>query len=184
MVWPVPMEFAEIVYRLNDDDEIVFVNDEWDRWAMENLGDVVIGPRIIGRSIWNFISGTETEEYYRQAIAQVRAGRRITFTFRCDAPDCRRLLRMTLESADNNQLQFTTTPIATELRAHEEFFNALADRHESSLCVCSWCRRIFLDGQWQEVDELQLRSDSPLPRITHGICDDCRSCLATSLAGD
>ena len=53
------------------------------------------------------------------------------------------------------------------------------------LVMCSWCKRVDVDG-WCEVDEAVARRASllavPAPPITHGICPDCHRALLASVA--
>ena len=62
------LEEPTIVYRVNHQDEITYVNKAWLQ--------------------------------YRDALQKARAGRPIRFHFRCDAPDLRRWLEMSITMAD------------------------------------------------------------------------------------
>ena len=44
---------AEILYRLDDRDEIIFVNDAWSVFANANDGEHVIPSQLLGRSLWD-----------------------------------------------------------------------------------------------------------------------------------
>lgn len=43
---------AEILYRLDDRNEIVFVNDAWSEVANPNDGEHLIPRQMLGRSLW------------------------------------------------------------------------------------------------------------------------------------
>ena len=38
---------------------------------------------------------------------------------------------------------------------------------EWTTCICAWCDRAYVDGEWRETD------DAPEPPVTHGICEEC-----------
>ena len=44
---------AEILYRLDDRDEIIFVNDAWSVFANANDGEHLIPSQVLGRSLWD-----------------------------------------------------------------------------------------------------------------------------------
>jgi hypothetical protein len=47
----VPAPREEIHYRLNDQDEIVFVNQAWDMFASANAGEHLTTTHVLGRSL-------------------------------------------------------------------------------------------------------------------------------------
>jgi hypothetical protein len=47
-----------------------------------------------------------------------------------------------------------------------------ANRLESLLHVCAWCKQIRDEGSWMSLERYIERSGSPL---THGICESCRA---------
>lgn len=89
-------ETPDIIYRVNARDEIDFVCDEWDDFAVANGGESVLSAQVLGRPIWDFITDLSTQEIYRALIRKARSGRSLQFTFRCDAPWRRRFLEMTV----------------------------------------------------------------------------------------
>ena len=86
------------VHRIDRDDVIVFLDDEWKGFARENgaagLADIA------GRSLWDFVVGADVRDVYRQMLDRVREdGGSIGFPFRCDAPALRRFLEMEIVPA-------------------------------------------------------------------------------------
>ena len=43
--------------------------------------------------------------------------------------------------------------------------------------MCSWCKRVDVEGAWSDVEaavqRLRLFELTSLPQITHGICEPC-----------
>jgi hypothetical protein len=38
---------------------------------------------------------------------------------------------------------------------------------EWATCICAWCDRAYVDGEWRTPDV------APEPPFTHGICEEC-----------
>lgn len=173
---------ARIKYRLDVNGRIVGVNDEWDRFAHQNSGDEVLWAKVMHRPIEDFIDDPETREFYSRTIDQVRNGNMSIFQFRCDSPDRCRLLEMRVELTVDGLVEFTSRPIWIEERRPELLFDASAPRTSTMLRVCSWCKKIFVNGAWIEVDETRLFDGPEKPSLTHGVCDDCNAKLRKNLA--
>jgi hypothetical protein len=80
---------AEIRYRIDAGDRISGVSDSWSPFALANDGIELARP-LVGRAIWDFISGVTTRAVYLELFARVRHGRAVTFPYRCDSPALRR----------------------------------------------------------------------------------------------
>lgn len=175
-----------IVYRVNGQDEIVSVNEEWDRFAAANDGEMAKSSRVLLRPLWDFIVGPTTQALYRQAMKQARTGQTLRFTFRCDSPTCRRLLEMRVAGLGEGSVEFSTRTISLENRLPPVFPEPGVTRPRGFLRVCSWCAKVFAGGSWVEVEEgiarLQLLERSIEPLATHGICERCNQEMLDTLA--
>lgn len=173
-------EHPDIVYRINALDTIVFVNEEWDRFAAGNGSPGMVSDRILNRSLWEFISDPTTRLLYREILERARAGRSVNFPFRCDSPDRRRFLEMTVGLTDDAAVQFRVRTVAVEQRASQPLI-AGGGRVEPHLRMCGWCKKIPLAdrGGWVEIEDavaaLKLFEQPELPLISHGICEDCET---------
>ena len=179
-------DWADIIYRVNDQDEIVFVNQEWDRFAAANAGEAVMSSRVLRRPLWDFIVDSTTQELYGQILKRVRGGRSLRFTFRCDSPRSRRLLAMEVGRAQDGTVAFCTRTLSEEPRQPPALLAPSAARSNELLRVCAWCEKVSVGGSWVEVEEavarLRLFESSLLPLMTHGICEQCRQNMAEILA--
>ncbi len=167
-----------ILYRINERDEIVFVNDEWTRFACENDAPELAAREFLNRSLWDFITDDTVREIYRKLIEKARANQIINFDFRCDAPDWRRLIEMTVGLCEDGNVQFETRVVRCEKRIRQNIFEKDFPRGESILNVCSWCNKIDTGGgSWKEVEEavltLALFVRNELPQLSHGMCSPC-----------
>src|ERR1051325_5476429 len=99
---------ADILYRLNAQDEIVYVNVEWSKFAAANDAPDLLAEHVLNRPLWDFICDETTEHLYREVVGRARAGQTTRFNFRCDAPASRRLMEMNVEGMDGGAVQFET----------------------------------------------------------------------------
>lgn len=167
-----------IVYRVNSQDEITYVNEAWLQFAAHNHGLHLLLDDVLQRPLWDFITDLTTRQLYRDALRKARAGQSIRFHFRCDAPDLRRLLEMRIAMADEGNVEFCTRLVDAEQRPPVTLLSPLAPRTDDPLKICGWCKKVTLeDGIWVEVEEaveqLRLFDAVVLPLLSHGICEPC-----------
>lgn len=165
-------------YRINANDEIVFVDEAWLRFAAANDVEARFMNSVIGRSLWDFISDRSTRDLYKQIIGRVRDGGVAQFTLRCDGPTCRRVLEMVIHACENGEIEFATSAQQLTDRDHVALLDHRAMHSEALLRSCAWCNRIDVgNSNWVEVEEatdrLRLFELDVTPTLTHGICDDC-----------
>jgi hypothetical protein len=179
-------EYRDIVYRLDDQDHIVFLNDEWDQFAAANAGESIASHRVLYRSLWDFVTDINTREIYRHALVRSRGGQRLRFCFRCDSPSRRRLLEMTIGRGPDETTEFRTHLLTEEARTPQPLLEATAPRSSDLIRMCGWCKKVFVGGGWKEVEEavsrLALFERPVMPGITHGICESCYETMMERLA--
>src|ERR1700722_19828745 len=74
-----------VIYQLDADDIIVWTNDAFQDFAVENQAASLVECR--GKRLWPFISDWDTRSIYRLLIDRVRrTNRSARFSFRCDSP--------------------------------------------------------------------------------------------------
>ncbi|MEX0708657.1 MAG: PAS domain-containing protein [Woeseia sp.] len=167
----------DVFYRIDADDRIVFVSDEWDRFAAGNEGNGVSSSAVLGRSLWDFIDGLTTQQIYRQIVKRSRAGNAVEYPLRCDAPDRRRFLQMDVRAADGGCVEFRSRILSEEPRAALGLLDPSQPRTNDLITVCSWCEKVRVDGNWVDVEDaieaLGLFQQAQLPALTHGMCQAC-----------
>lgn len=177
---------GDIIYRVNDQDEIALVNEEWDRFAAANVGERFASAQVLQRSLWDFIIDPTTRELYRQVLKQIRQGRSLRFTFRCDSPTCRRLLEMHIAREEDGTVEFRTRTLSEVDRQSPILLESDIARSDELLRMCGWCKKVFVGDAWVEVEEavvrLQLFEHTLLPSMTHGICEPCYQEMIETLA--
>jgi len=175
---PPSQKNAGIAYDVDADDRIVAVTSNWLSFARQNQAPDLTPEIVAGRSLFDFISDWQTRYCYRTLVDRVRSTQRAsTIPFRCDSPTARRYMELTISPRDKGHLWFESRLLSEEERAAIPLLDPMADHSKGWILSCSWCKRINALGDWVEVEvairHLDLFSGGPLPRISHGVCDDC-----------
>jgi hypothetical protein len=172
---------TDLAYRVDADARITFVNGRWDDFARENGAPELAGAAVIGRLMREFIADEETWHLYALLIRHAqRATHPFTLRFRCDAPAAQRFMQMRIETLADGQIEFQSRALEIRRRAALAVLAAGAPRDPSRLLrICSWCNRGEVDRRWMEIDRvvtaLGLFEGQAVPRLTHGVCDDCHA---------
>jgi len=178
---------SDIVYHLNAQDEILSVNEEWLLFAGANEGELLFPPEVVGRRLWDFIDDLETRHIYQLLHERVRTrGEPVRLSLRCDAPERRRLLELSISPASDQGLTYCVTPVSQEDRDPVALLDPHRPHSASFVTMCGWCKRVAVPPRgWLEVEEamaaLSFFSEPPLPQLTHGICDVCSQGLLQAL---
>ena len=179
-----PERVDSCIYEIDADDRIVFCNEGWDAFALANGGGGITFEKIDGKVLWDFVADPSSKDLYRRLVEQVRNGRVVEFSLRCDSPEISRLLEMRIAMTETARVRFITKIKTLELRSGEGV-NVADD--QTPLLVCSWCGRINVDQEiWQDVEvaigRLGIFERSFPPVVSHGICTDCYSKITELLA--
>ncbi|MBC7788609.1 MAG: hypothetical protein H7Z74_01575 [Anaerolineae bacterium] len=183
-------------YLLDPSDRVVAVNAAWIAFAEANEAPSLPG-RVMGQSLWTFIANRTVQELYRTLFHRVRATEhQVTLPFRCDSPVVQRFMALAVGLGEgpqgtlNCQVQLlreeAQPPAALSLYAamarraitpRSESIGNLGGEHAGDLLVvCSWCKRLEVEG-WCEIDEALGRQPllftEPVRPITHGLCPEC-----------
>jgi hypothetical protein len=175
------LDAEPIIYRIDSDDRIVFVNAAWRRSAQQN-GAPTLASGAVERSLWDFVEGVEVAMLWGELIARVRDGHVLSIPYRCDSGGQRRDLVMALAPLQSGGVEFASTVSRVEDRDPVGLLDAYFGDGEPLRC-CSWCRRFDVGG-FAEVEEavarLGLLEQEQRP-ITHTICDDCAELVSDSM---
>lgn len=173
------MTGANVVYRIDAQDRIVSTNPEWDRFALENAGENLVSERVRSESLWDYISDHTTRLLYRDLLKRVRSGHQANFPLRCDSPDLRRFLEMSMRLAEGDTVEFEVRTLRLEKRAAQPLLERGGERSDEFLRMCGWCKKMPYGAGWVEIEEavakLSLFESAELPLVSHGICEACET---------
>ena len=167
-----------ILLRVNGDDDIIFINDEWSGTIPLNNSCTILNDKVLYKNLWEFFVDINVEYIYRKMMSRVRHGHEVRFNFRCDYADSIQLFEMSISSQERGEVLFEVCVIEKDFHPSQDNFKDSATSAEEMLIVCSWCNRINVEkDRWQEteiaVNTLKLFEFPNLPQISHGMCSDC-----------
>jgi hypothetical protein len=166
-------------YRLDREDVIQWVDRGWDAFAARNGAPSLVASAVVGRPLFDFLTGSETRHIYTMLLRGVReSGQPVSVPFRCDAPTLRRSMELTIAPETAGALLLSTRLI--DRAEQPEVALLAADPARAGDCfllMCSWCKRVEVEGAWSDVEaavqRLRLFELATLPQITHGMCPAC-----------
>jgi hypothetical protein len=171
---------SKCIYIIDKLDRIISVSDNWLLFAQENQAADICHPDvIINKSIWEFIDGIETKQFYEIILKAIRAkNKAVILPFRCDSPDKRRYLELIITPIQQENIEFASNIIHEELRDAVEMLELGIPRGDELIKMCSMCKKVELsENTWVEVEaavvSLKLFEKDKLPQISHGLCAEC-----------
>ncbi len=177
------------VWTIDRENVLTAVGGDWDAFAASNEAASLCGASVVGRSLFEFIEGEETQRIYRLLLRRVRAlDAPILVPFRCDSPELRRHMRLEIEPLSGRAIEFRGVLVAAEPRPHLQLLARSAPRLGPLLVSCSFCLRIRLPNEeWVEAEDavvrLGLLTREAAPRLAHGVCPACKARLYDRLDG-
>lgn len=184
------MEFATgfcIEYELDAGDYIVDIRGDWDMFASANGAPELTAQSVLGKSIWEYVEGSDVRAIYQMLVEHVRAtGKLKRIHFNCDDATTIRFFDLSITVADSGVVRF----VSTLLNARERPAVFLLDRDavnrgDTIVTVCSVCKFVDVDGVWVPVDEamnrLDLMSNPVMPQVSHGLCPACFDLMRASM---
>lgn len=170
-------------------DVITAVDEAWLQFARANEAPELTRPSVVGRPLRAFVAGAEVVELIGHLTAAARGrGTSIAVPFRCDSPDERRFMTMTLQAEPGGAVHIAYRLDRTERRAGVALFDVHAPRSLELVLACSWCRRVRLGQDWRDVERAiadgELSRSDRLPKIAQGLCDDCTAVVRAAARRD
>lgn len=184
---------SDCTYRIDADDRIRHVGEGWIAFAHENFGEGeerILPPSILGQPLLDSITDATTRSIWRALLGRIRKGAGpVRFRFRCDSPEMRRLLEMTIALEADGAIGFTTTVVLAERREPVALLDPAVERTDALLTTCAWCARVHCpDGVWCKMEDAVRRLDlfgrAALPRLSHGICPSCIAAMDHEITGE
>lgn len=154
-------------FSLDASNRIIALSPNWEDRAQQIAGAPVRLQAIVGRSLWDFVSGSETRSYLNALFFWSRqSGRGLALPYRCDAPGLRRDCQMLLAPQGEGGVEVRHELLSeTRIDGHFQLSPGSAARQ------CSQCLR------WESPEGWYDRTLSVPVRdlfIRYVICPDCR----------
>jgi len=179
---------ATFSHRVDVKDIIISVSENWQSFAVENYGgNSCLPENIIGTSLWNHIRDRETRHLYEIILQKVRRKKRLSvFSFRCDAPEKRRFLKLKVIPREDGSVDFISQIVKVEHRETVHLLRTDIERSNEFLRICSMCKKIATgETKWEEVEialhKLKLFEKDVLPQFTHSVCKTCYDAMMEEL---
>lgn len=160
----------------------------WNHFATENGGRPLAETHPIGRPLAEVVSGEMVRSFYQRAHKVAVSGeRRVSFMFRCDAPDVERRMKMSISPLRVGKevvgVLYQSTILAERTRPPMRFLDvseALEQYKRDSVplvTVCSFCAKIDWPigtaTTWVEPEDYYRSGGASEVRISHGVCPHC-----------
>ena len=175
-------------YRVDGNDNIVWVNSWWLAFARENDAIELANATLVGKNLWDCIADKQTRELYQDVHARVRGkSETIVVPFRCDSPTLQREMQLLISgSAENDELFYEGRMLRATPTRYFPLLDARQPRDTSFLSVCSCCKRVLLESHgWLSLtdvcEKLRLDNRQKLPRWQQTLCARCRECVHGSV---
>jgi hypothetical protein len=148
---------------------------------------------LIGRNLFEFISGGDVQALYRQILERIRSDPEHVWEldYRCDSPGMRRELRMTVSAVTDapvGHALFSSQVLREGQRPPLSIFEydkalaALRDPAVPLLMICSMCHRVLAKpghendaANWVEPEQYYRTGGSAHVSLSHGLCPVCYS---------
>jgi len=144
-----------ITYTLDANDTLTGVGGAWDEFARENHGDGIIREYVVGKPLFRFIQGAEVVAIYKALFAKSRREQKpLSFTFRCDAPSCRRKMKFDIATAARTGGSRCKRELSkAHKRAEVRLLDAEVPRTQGHLTMCCICANVKSEGgQWVAIE--------------------------------
>ena len=171
-------------YRLDRNNDIISVGDDWDAFALENGGPNACASQVQGRPVWDFIAGDPMRMWLDTVLQLVRVRNApIERRYRCDSPELRRFMLMRLSPEDDGVVRIDNELLTTERRAVPIHIRPASSRSGRTVRIrCSLCGRLKAGNAWQEPDFA--RAAQPrIISVAYSVCDACGVQEAAAIGG-
>lgn len=165
-------------YSINGADLIQSVDEPWLRFARENGALELTREAVIGKSLWECISGSDTQNFYRAVFHRVRSKKiEVTLPFRCDSLELLRFMELHLHPGSDDSVTLCGRLLRQEQRDYVPLINSFLSRDDQRFTMCSLCKRVNAFGDWIEPEEAVKRfhvfETAHEPQLEQGVCNQC-----------
>lgn len=178
-------EPTAVVYAIDANDRIIEVDNAWVEFAEQNeAGERLRPDSVIGTLLWDHVRQPALQDLYKRLVSAVRSKQtKAEFRFRCDSPNFRRFMRMTIQPGGDGSVVFVSRTERVERveRRREDLRTVAAFSGQTSIVQCSVCNRYRSGVSWHEAEEFvhsaqPMDSERPMTQIW-SVCEECIATL-------
>jgi hypothetical protein len=165
-------------YRLDATDTIVATDPGWDSFALENGGAGAVAERLLGRTLWDCIAGSDTPAALHRLFYDARrSDTPWGMRYRCDSPQQERLFQLSATPVPGNGLIVRHALLRTRPRIRDVVKDlSRADR----IWQCSQCLSYSTTAHW--FAPVHIKGPLPGQEVIDCICADCRATIQPTWA--
>jgi hypothetical protein len=169
---------------------LAFGRRNWDAFACKNSGQDAVSNNLLGRNLFDFIQGEEVRAVYKSSHATLLEDdqARISFEYRCDAPDRERRMLMSVSTVvcdgGETAILYQSQILDERMRVPLPILSAENYKRpysiENRVSICSFCAKIAWPlaaggarQDWISADEYYAEGGSSLVGLNFGICPEC-----------
>jgi hypothetical protein len=161
-------------YELDSKNVITAVNPAWEAFALANAGRQLLAEQVVGRRLFDYITGDPTRMYLEALLQTVRrAAAPLVRPYRCDSPGLRRFMEMEIRPLAGGGLELSHRLLRTQLIERPVSFTTTAAAGGQLLKRCSVCGRLAQPGGWREPSDVAA-AGGELP-VIYTVCPDCKT---------
>lgn len=154
------------------------VDEAWLQFARENGAPELTREAVIGKSLWDFMSSSDTQNFYRAVFHRVRSKQiEVTLPFRCDSPELLRFMELHLRPGSDDSITLCGRLLRQEERDYVPLINSFLSGEDQKFTMCSLCKRVNAFGDWMEPEEAVKRfhifETAHEPQLAHSVCNQC-----------
>jgi len=165
---------SSVIFVLDRDLRLRLCNAAWDRFARENDGESLLRQSILGRPIFDFISGALAEHYsrvFRQTLQGESVWRQ---GYECSSAEKSRRFSMHIYPVHGELMIVNSLVLETP---HDRVASLSGEAEYRSgngiLLMCSNCRRTKTRAPSERWDWAPGFVASPPANVSHGLCPPC-----------
>lgn len=167
---------SSVIYWLNSSYEIIGVNAEWDRFALCNGGDSILGHLVIGKPLFSFIIGDSTRMVVDNLLQRAQIPHQeVCRSYRCDSPDLRRYMEMRIIPEPSKTLRLEHKLIRQESVTPPIYYQYNPTSHRPYR-RCSICNKVMYRQVWSEGSDLIHSFPQPAAHsidVVYHVCPHC-----------
>jgi hypothetical protein len=170
-------------YRVDTSDVIVWVDPLWLAFAKENGAIDLTEEAVVGRSLWDFVAGAETQQLFLGLHERIRStGKTMVLPFRCDSPSLQRHMRLTITREEHGRLHYDSLLVRAVPQRPLGLLEKSRPRSHETLMMCSCCKRALLERVgWLDLEDISVRlhlfEAEEVPALRHTVCPTCAKSL-------